>query len=68
MVDSPDRDFFQRLSVMRHPLRRKILEHLYGKGRSFTELSEILLRNHGRLGYHLRMMRDIVERDPDRRI
>jgi len=44
------------------------LESLCEKDHSFIELRDICVSNHGKLGYHLRKMRDIVERDPIRKV
>jgi hypothetical protein len=51
------------LHVLWHPIRRRLLESLWEKDRSFDELNRIC-RNHGRLGYHLRSMSGMVIRDP----
>jgi len=58
--------FEKSLSILRHPIRRTILESLSEKDRSFVELTDICIVNHGKLGYHLRKMRNTVEHDPDR--
>lgn len=51
------------MHVLWHPIRRRLLESLWEKDRSFDELNRIC-RNHGRLGYHLRSMSGMVTRDP----
>lgn len=44
-------------------MRRRILESLWEKDRSFVELASICEVDHGKLGYHLRNMRSMVRRD-----
>ena len=55
------------LRVLVHPIRRRLLESLWEKDRSFDELNRIC-SNHGRLGYHLRSMSEMVVRDPGRKV
>jgi len=54
------------LHVINHPIRRKILELLKEKkALSFNELSRyVALDNHGRLGFHLRALVELVEHEP----
>jgi len=62
-------EFFEKsLSVLRHTIRRKVLEFLWEKEHPFVELSTICVADHGKLGYHLRRMKNIVEHDPDRKV
>jgi len=60
--------FEKSLSILRHTVRRKVLEFLWEKERPFVELSAICATDHGKLGYHLRRMKNIVEHDPDRKV
>jgi len=55
------------LHVLWHPIRRRLLESLWEKDRSFDELNRIC-SNHGRLGYHLRSMSGMMIRDPRRKV
>lgn len=50
--------------ILRHPLRRKVLELLWEHDLTFGEISQECSFNHGRLGYHLRAMRKMVRHDP----
>lgn len=54
------------LQAINHPIRREILELLKGKEAfSFNELSRrIAVGNHGRLGFHLRALAELVEHEP----
>ena len=53
------------LQAINHPIRREILELLKGKkALSFNELSRcIAVGNHGRLGFHLRALAELVEHE-----
>jgi DNA-binding transcriptional ArsR family regulator len=55
------------LHILAHPIRRRILESLSEKDRSYDELNKIC-RNHGRLAYHLRAMSGMMDKDPDRKV
>jgi len=54
------------LRALAHPVRRRIIESLReNKGLSFNELVEnINISNHGKLGFHLRALKGLVEREP----
>jgi DNA-binding transcriptional ArsR family regulator len=54
------------LRALAHPVRRRIIETLREKNiLSFNELLEFLsIVNHGKLGFHLRALRGLVEREP----
>ncbi len=54
------------LHAINHPVRRKILENLgEGGALSFSHLSKcITTGNHGRLGFHLRALAELVEHEP----
>jgi PAS domain S-box-containing protein len=54
------------LFVLKHPIRRKIVERLWEKDCSFSELLD-LSKDSGKLGFHLRKMGTLVARDTDRR-
>jgi DNA-binding transcriptional ArsR family regulator len=59
------REQFDRLLyILEHPIRRRILASLWEKDLSYDELTRIS-SNHGRLGYHLRQMREIVKKAPE---
>ncbi len=68
LSDFEDRFFEEALAVLSHPIRRKILEYLWEKEYSFLELSNICERDHGKLGFHLRKMNGLVDRDPSRKV
>ena len=56
------------VKVMTHRTRRKILECLRETDLSFIELLDrVGPINHGRFGYHLRMLKGFVELDPSTR-
>jgi DNA-binding transcriptional ArsR family regulator len=63
MVPRKERSFDKLLHILEHPIRRRILESLREKDLSYDELTRIC-SNHGRLGYHLRQMCEIVKRVP----
>jgi DNA-binding transcriptional ArsR family regulator len=63
MVPRGERSFDMLCHILEHPIRRRILESLWEKDLSYDELTRIC-RNHGRLGYHLRQMCEIVKRVP----
>jgi len=51
--------------ALSHPTRRRILECLQENGLSFPELlKRVEIGNHGKLGFHIRALRGLVERDP----
>jgi DNA-binding transcriptional ArsR family regulator len=54
------------LHAINHPTRRKILKLLQEeRALSFNELSRcIIVGNHGRLGFHLRALAELVEHEP----
>ena len=61
--------FFDRCClVLKHPIRREILESLWKRDCSFIELNDVCEEDHGRLGYHLRRMKGLVEHDPERKV
>lgn len=69
MLESFDSGLFEdALVILKHPLRRRILEHLWEKEYSFNELSRICEEDHGKIGYHLRKMQRLVRRHPDRKV
>jgi len=55
------------LFVLGHPIRRRILERLWEKDCSFGELLDIC-GDSGKLGFHLRKMKNLVEHDTTRRV
>jgi|YelNatPaOPRAMG01_1025707.scaffolds.fasta_scaffold78274_2 DNA-binding transcriptional ArsR family regulator len=59
------RNFERACRILSHSVRRRILHLLYEGDRSFQELSDVCGANHGKLGYHLRKMSAILERDPE---
>ncbi|MEM3462245.1 MAG: MEDS domain-containing protein [Candidatus Bathyarchaeia archaeon] len=59
------RRFERSCRILSHPIRRKILCLLSEGARSFQELSDTCGMNHGKLGYHLRKMAGILEREPE---
>jgi hypothetical protein len=59
------REWFDKfLRILEHPVRRKIIESLWVKNLSYEELNKIC-DNHGRLGYHMRQMGEIVKKTPN---
>ena len=54
------------LRALAHPVRRRIIESLREKNvLSFNELLDyIKIVNHGKLGFHLRALKGLVEREP----
>jgi DNA-binding transcriptional ArsR family regulator len=54
------------LRALAHPVRRRIIESLRQKNiLSFNELLEFVdIGNHGKLGFHLRALKGLVEREP----
>jgi DNA-binding transcriptional ArsR family regulator len=56
----------QILRAVAHPVRRRIIESLREKNiLSFNEMLEFVdIVNHGKLGFHLRALRGLVEREP----
>jgi len=51
--------------ALAHPARRLIIECLQGNDLSFRELLKYVgISNHGKLGFHIRALRGLVERDP----
>lgn len=58
-----DNDLHRALS---HPVRRQIIEHLQKqKALSFYELLQCATTlNHGKLGFHLRVLKGLIEREP----
>ena len=65
LYNDVDNSLEKKFHILWHPERRKILESLLDKDRTFIELSEFCKGNHGKLGYHLRWMKDLIERNPD---
>ena len=53
------------LSVLKHPLRRKILRMLSDKPLNFSEILEALSIDSGHLNYHIKSMGDIITRTED---
>ncbi len=53
------------LSVLKHPLRRKILRMLADKPLSFSEILESVAIDSGHLNYHIKNMGDIVTHTED---
>lgn len=60
--------FEDAVVVLKHPLRRRILEYLWEKEYSFNELSKLCEEDHGKIGYHLRKMKRLVRHHPDRKV
>jgi DNA-binding transcriptional ArsR family regulator len=60
------KDNWRILHAINHPIRREILELLKEKkALSFDELSRHIAQgNHGRLGFHLRALAELVEHEP----
>ena len=56
------------LKAITHPVRRRIIESLREKnGLSFNELIECVdIGNHGKLGFHLRALKGLIEREPSK--
>jgi DNA-binding transcriptional ArsR family regulator len=54
------------LRALAHPVRRRIIESLREKNvLSFNELLDYIeIGNHGKLGFHLRVLKGLVEREP----
>ncbi len=53
------------LSIIAHPRRRKILEHIHEKGEcSFTDLLNVLEIDTGKLSFHLRSLSVFTEQTP----
>jgi DNA-binding transcriptional ArsR family regulator len=52
------------LKILSHPLRRRIIKCLAEQGSlSFNDLLKLInSRNHGELGFHLRAMKDLIEK------
>jgi len=51
--------------ALAHPIRRRIIECLQKNDLSFPELlKSIPIDNHGKLGFHVRALRGLVEREP----
>jgi len=51
--------------AMSHPIKRKIIECLRDADLSFSELlNSVSVSNHGKLGYHLRGLKEFVEPEP----
>lgn len=51
--------------ALAHPIRRSILECLQNRNLSFTQLLECThTRNHGKIGFHLRVLSELVELEP----
>jgi hypothetical protein len=63
MAPRKERSFDKLCHILENPIRRRIVESLWEKDLSYPELTNIC-NNHGRLGYHLRQMREIVKRVP----
>ena len=67
MVPRKERSLDKLLHILEDPTRRRILESPWEKDLSFNELGRIC-SNHGRLGYHMRQMREIVKRVPNEKM
>ena len=51
--------------ALSHPIRRRIIECLQENDLSFRELvKRIAISNHGKLGFHIRALKGLVEHDP----
>lgn len=52
--------------TLAHPVRRRIIESLQTKGAlTFSDLLEYTsMHNHGRLGFHLRTLKGLIEQEP----
>jgi len=52
--------------ALAHPIRRRIIECLQERNAlSFRELLKyVAISNHGKLGFHIKALRDLVEREP----
>jgi DNA-binding transcriptional ArsR family regulator len=53
------------LKALAHPIRRRIIECLREKNAlSYNELLKLInIENHGKLGFHMRALKGLVERD-----
>jgi len=51
--------------ALTHPIRRRIIEYLQERDLSFQELlKSVVISNHGKLGFHLKALGGLVEREP----
>jgi len=51
--------------ALSHPIRRRIIECLQENNLSFRELTKrVAISNHGKLGFHIRALKGLVEHDP----
>jgi len=51
--------------ALSHPIRRRIIECLQENNLSFRELvKRVAIGNHGKLGFHIRALKGLVEHDP----
>jgi len=51
--------------ALAHPIRRRIIECLQERDLSFQELlKSVAISNHGKLGFHIKALRGLVEREP----
>ncbi len=57
------------LKALAHPIRRRIIECLREKNAlSYNELLKFInIENHGKLGFHMRALKGLVERDPSKK-
>lgn len=64
-----DSEFINRiLSILKHPIRRNIIEALWERDLSFLDLANMIGIDHGKLGQHLRKMTDIVTHNSGRKV
>lgn len=53
------------LSILSHPIRRKILRYIGDKGeQSFTELMKALKIDTGKMSFHMKSLRELLEQTP----
>ncbi|OGD56145.1 hypothetical protein A3K78_06205 [Candidatus Bathyarchaeota archaeon RBG_13_52_12] len=54
--------------VMANPIRRKIIDSLNRENMSFSQILNSIgdFNNHGKLGYHLRTLREFIEQDSNK--
>jgi DNA-binding transcriptional ArsR family regulator len=64
-VNSLNSSHDEILKAIKHPVKRRIIEHLRDADLSFTELlNTVGESNHGKFGYHLRKLETFVELEP----
>jgi hypothetical protein len=66
MVNEED-TYSTLFSVLKHPIRRRIIRMLYNKPHAYMEILSVLNVETGFLNYHLDSMRELVKKDERRR-